>query len=701
MDFSTEFFWNSLWAAAFAFFYYSLPGLWTGLLLGFRANLSLLFIAPALGLCAFGPFSLLFTWLLGYSAFTVSIAWILFQVGVMLVYFKFIRRPVDSSLSPYIPQDLLSMPGTGWLLLAASLWALVPVINIYPVVFQDGLYVNIDIFDHMKISFVDGIAREGLPPLNPFYAPAGERIPLIYYYTWHFLGAQVKTLSGVSGWQTEVAMSWLTSFATIAFMSGLAVRISGRLWAGFALLLMGLATPPARILPQIMGARWEGLVRLPQGHELEVLWAQLSWAPQHVFAALCSLLLLFLITNSLRSPSLRWYYGATAGLTAAAGFGASVWVGGVALAIVMPVLLSALLLALSRMRFDYSKYGMPILLSIGVCVVFALPVLYAVTSGPKVAEGFPLALKLYKATRLFGQNTHLEVIGHIALFWLQFLPLCLGIVYVLGLLAVSAYSPRDLETRVFKYLSISAIFTYLLVVQWVQSAIMNNDFGWRSVNVPFMLLLIWAAVGLADIQHHFSRWHGKKILYRVRPILVPLIWAGITIGMLASFRTWHFPKPNPSKSPLSQELLVLHQDFFHQREAWEALRRHTDPDDLVQNNPINYATVITRWSAPAPIALFGNRPVAYGEPESVNVFAHSYDKTRKDKQHAAISALYEAHPEPAELAYARDTLRIKALLVDPRDPVWQSKAIEDSGIYRLVEATDQFKIYLAVTDENI
>jgi len=86
MDFSTAFFCNSLLAAVFAFFFFGLPGLLTGLLLGLRANLSILFIAPALGLCAFGPFSLLFTWLLGYSTFTVSAAWIFFQVGTMLIY---------------------------------------------------------------------------------------------------------------------------------------------------------------------------------------------------------------------------------------------------------------------------------------------------------------------------------------------------------------------------------------------------------------------------------------------------------------------------------------------------------------------------------------------------------------------------------------------------------------------------------------
>ena len=190
------------------------------------------------------------------------------------------------------------------------------------------------------------------------------------------------------------------------------------------------------------------------------------------------------------------------------------------------------------------------------------------------------------------------------------------------------------------------------------------------------------------------------MLRGARPAIIPFIWVGITIGMLASFRDWHFPQPNPGQGSYDRERLELHQDFLHQREAWEALRRHTDPGDLVQNNPINYAKVVTRWPAPAPVALFGDRPVAYGDWETVKVFAHPYDSAQKDNQHAAITALFNAHPEPATLAYARDVLKIKALLVDPRDQVWKSKAIDNSGIYRLVEATDRFKIYVAVADSN-
>lgn len=691
MDFSTEFFWNSLRGAGFALIFFSLPGLWTALLLGLRINFSALFIAPVLGLCVYGPFSLLFTWLIGYSVITIIVAWILFQGGVALIYFKYVRRTHSDLLFDQTSLLFLSVPVTVWLLLAAALWALLPTFNIYPMVYQDGLFVNWHIFDHMKIAFIDGIAREGLPPMNPFYAPAGERIPLIYYYTWHFLGAQIKSLSGVSGWQAEVVLTWFTSFATVAFLAALAIRISGRLWAGFALLLLGLAGSPADILPQIMGARWERWIGMPPVHPLEVLWVQLSWAPQHVFAALSSVLLLFLITRALVMPHLRWSYAGIIGLTTAVGFGASVWVGGLALVFVLP----ALLLVLWRLRLDYTRWWAPLLFALAVCVIFVLPVLSSIISGPSVADGFPLKLTPYYASGLFGYDTLKHIVGHIIMFWPQFLPLTFGVVYVLGLFAVIVYTPLEKETRIFKYLSMAAIISYLLVVQWVQSTIGNNDFGWRTAVVPFMLLLIWAAAALAEMPSLLSRWHGRARLRYVIPIVVPLIWIGITVGMLSSFRSWVWPQPHSRYNPPSPQQLALHQSFFRHREAWIAVSRHTGPSDIVQNNPDTYATVVTAWPTPAPVFLFGDRPVAYGDPVSVFVFAHPYDKAQKDVQKAAVEALFMAEPEPTALVYARDTLKIRALIVDPRDPVWNSQAIENSGIYRLVESTEQFKIYLA------
>jgi hypothetical protein len=43
----------------------------------------------------------------------------------------------------------------------------------------------------------------------------------------------------------------------------------------------------------------------------------------------------------------------------------------------------------------------------------------------------------------------------------------------------------------------------------------------------------------------------------------------------------------------------------------------------------------------------------------------------------------------------RDSLRVRAILATDQDPGWKSTAIEDSGVYRLAESTDHYRIYLA------
>jgi hypothetical protein len=106
------------------------------------------------------------------------------------------------------------------------LWALVPTVNIYPFLFENGIYINGQIFDHMKIALINTMTREGFPPLNPFYAPEGERIPLIYYYGWHFNAAIIKMLTSATGWQTEIGFAWFSSFSILCFLMALSIRLS-------------------------------------------------------------------------------------------------------------------------------------------------------------------------------------------------------------------------------------------------------------------------------------------------------------------------------------------------------------------------------------------------------------------------------------------------------------------------------------------
>ena len=87
MNFVNDFFWHSAFAALVASIWFSLPGLWVLRLLGLQTHwrvLSAGLVAPALGLCTYGPFSLAFTAVFGYSTGTLIIAWLFFQAVIWL-----------------------------------------------------------------------------------------------------------------------------------------------------------------------------------------------------------------------------------------------------------------------------------------------------------------------------------------------------------------------------------------------------------------------------------------------------------------------------------------------------------------------------------------------------------------------------------------------------------------------------------------
>ncbi|HDN25584.1 MAG TPA: hypothetical protein ENG03_00510 [Thioploca sp.] len=690
MNFVSDFFWHSVLAALVATVFFTLPGLWVlrllGLLKHWRTRSALL-VAPALGLCTYGPFSLTFTALFGYSTLTLIVAWLLFQAAILLWL-----RQLQSSTSAENFCNL-SNKHSFFLLIGAAAWSIIPTMNIFPALYKGGLFVNDPIFDHAKVAIIDAIAREGLLPINPYYAPDGETIPVIYYYTWHFLASQLKLLAGVTGWQAEVAFNWFTGFATIAFLCAIAIRLTNKAVAGALLLLFALAGPPADLLPFLLGPRWQDWVGYPPVHSLEVLWIQMSWVPQHVFSALAVVVLIFLVTRVLISERLQPNYAVIAGLSAAAAFGASAWVGGIGLAFVLPALV-VMALFLRLPRHHYINALKTALLALLVCVMFALPLLISQASGPSLTQSqLPFGLGLYTATPLFNKEPYWGYLAHIVLFWLQFLPLNLGIVFVLGSLAILTRSSTVPEERTFQALSIGGTFGFLLVVQFLQSTFWNNTFGWRAVLVPVMLLLVFSAVALTELsscnEAAISKW--RKSAVRWRQAVLPLAMVGLTIGILGSARLWQFP--DPTYRPPDTNTLAQHQGFLRHWQAWKKVREYAGPTERVQANPDGYTT-LTPWPATLPYALFADRATAYANPEYATVFAYRYDQVKRDQQYKLIQNVFSAQPTEQAIRTVRDTLKVKVLLVDKFDAVWHSEAIERSGLYDLVYTHPDFKIYV-------
>ncbi|AUI68038.1 hypothetical protein BLE401_04525 [Beggiatoa leptomitoformis] len=546
------------------------------------------------------------------------------------------------------------------------------------------------IFDHAKVALVDSIAREGLLPVNPYYAPDGETIPLIYYYTWHFLASQLKMLSAINGWSAEVAFNWFTGFAVIGFLSGLAIRISQKVMAGFFVLLLGICAQPF-VLTDFFGEWIAGKLLLPD-HPAEVLWLQMAWVPQHVLSALAVLMGLFLMARLLTKTTLQPVYAAILGLTVATGFGASTWVGGIGLAFASPILLLAILL----LRLPFVQYLTLIknsLIALGMTTLFSLPLLISQVSGPSLAESqLPFGFEIYNSTALASREVFKGQLIHIIAFWVQYLPLSLGISYLLGIFGLFAYRGQNEEARNFHYLSVAGTIGFLLVTLFIKSTFWNNSFGWRAVLPPLMLLLIWAGVA-ASLPYTavLTHWREKALFVRWRRAIPVILTCGITIGILATIRIMHLPLHFQNATP---EEISLHQGFLKQYQAWETVRTLTQPSDIVQSNPDGYLA-LTPWPATLPYALFADRKIAYANIEYATVFAYRYDAEKNKQQYQIIRSAFAAPVEAKTLLTLRDQYNIKALLVDQHDSIWQSPYIEQSGVYQLAYQNDDYKVYLA------
>lgn len=723
MNFVLNFFLHTTLAIIVAFIWYSLPGLGVMRLLGLmtaKRILPALLVAPTLGLSTYGSFSLAFTALFGYSKLTLIVSWLLF-LAIVMVWINKQAVTINKQAGVTIKnEDFCSISNKYSLLLliGASLCAVIPVMTIFPTLYQDGLFLNGQIADHAKIAIIDAIAREGLLPINPYYTPDGEKIPLIYYYTWYFLASQLKLLAGATGWQADFALSWFTAWASLGFLSALAIRFTKRVFTGGVVLLLSLTEAPANLLPMIFGIRWYNWVHLPTNvHGLELWWTQAAWVPQHLFSALTVVVLIFLVSRILISQNMQKNYAVMAGLTAAAGFGSSIWVGGVALLFVMPILVVSVI-CLRLPKINYFTTLKTASIALAVCVLFSIPILISQFSGPSLAHSeFPFGLGLYTSTNLFQKVPVWGYIAHLILFWLQFLPLNLGVIFVWGILALPLYSSKFLEERVFQSLSIGSVFGFLLVVQFIKSTIANNDLGWRAVLVPVMLLMVWSAIGLTELfgqkkcitKEHLNncattgycnnlvmRWqntfNNHLLMGGGRDTLLILLTVALTIGILSSFYLYRLP--DPSYQLPDKQRLAIHKAFLKHSEAWTKVRKYAEPTELVQANPDGYAS-LTPWPTTLPQMLFADRPIAYANPEYAPIFAFRYDKNKQNEQYKLVQNIFSAQPTGEALQYIYNTLKVKVLLVDKFDAVWNSDAIENSGLYQRVYIEDDYKIYVA------
>ena len=385
-------------------------------------------IAPALGWAVHSAAALPILLLAGFSTTTVAIVSAA-ALAAGLVALLTQRSRHDSPPGPSVPV---------WAYLGAAVLALAAAVAIMPKVGIDGVAFAPPIFDHSKVALIDEMTRLGLPPGNPFFGAVGEPASrLAYYYLWHFSAAELALLTGASGWEADIAMTWFTAFSSLALMLGLANWFSGRATALLWVLLLNAALSCRVVLAGLFGTEAVHQVLMPATGFGGWLF-QAAWVPQHIAAASAVILALFFLGRLAveRSPLLL----ATLVLLAVAGYESSTWIGGVLFPVAAAMAGGMLLIeAAPRRRMSFLSWCAAAAI-LAICLAWPLLHDQFLATGMR-AGGSPIAFRPFEVLGTAFPDGLRRTLD-LPAYWLLLLPIEFPAVYVTGAVSLWAYLRR-------------------------------------------------------------------------------------------------------------------------------------------------------------------------------------------------------------------------------------------------------------------
>jgi hypothetical protein len=557
-----------------------------------------------------------------------------------------------------------------WAYGLAALLAIIPTLAVLPKETTDGIALAGPMFDHAKAAIIDDMARQGLPPGNPFFGAAGDR--LAYYYLWYFAAAQFARVLPISGWEADAAMTWFTAFASLTLMIGLAAwfsrRASAAPWVGLLALAASLRFP----LWLLIGTeRIDGLLWPATG--LGGWLFQASWVPQHLMAAACAVLAIVLMVWL--SCGFTLFAFAAFVLLVVAGFEASTWIGGVTFAVAAP---AAALVLLARLE---PKRRAPFLIACvaaaALALVLAAPVLRdQAAATAQRGGGFPIGVDPYEVLGPWFPE-RLRRILDLPAFWLVLLVIEFPAILITGVIALAVLlrsGPESGRKRVIA--ALAALAAASLVVTWLLTSRLgeHNDLAWRAVLPAVLVLIIAAAAGL-------TRWISQRA-YGAAFAAVAALILGFPGGVDLAIRNAR-GHASGSAAALAQAPAL-----------WAAVRAHASADERVANNPL-YLADATPWPVNISWALMGNRRSCFAGRELALAYVALPD-ARREAINAQFIRVFSGRGSRADASALADQYGCRVVIITPTDGAWTNDPFAANPSFRLVEfKPDRWKIYRA------
>jgi hypothetical protein len=606
--------------------------------------------APSLGFAVHGAAAVPIFLAVGFTRGTVTAVAAASLLAALIVLR---RRPRET---PGANPD--RVPAAAYVV--AGLLAVAPAVAVTPFWSDGGVVLASPIFDHSKVALVDGIARLGLTA-NPFFGENGEPGRLAYYYLWHFSAAEIAAALGASGWEADIALTWVTAVSSLWLLAGLACWFSARAAAAYWALLLA-ATASLRLLARLIfgESALPALLAPPTGFGGWLF--QSAWAPQHLAAACCSVLAVLLIA---RLPKQRgWLTPAVLALLVAAGFESSTWIGGIVFPVAM-VLVAPLVLWTSEPG-ERARLLATLALAAILAAVAASPFLRDQLAAVAARGGSPLAIG------------HREVLGDgIALplrraldlpaYWLVFLVVEFPAFYLAGMAALVGHiaQPRPGDQTRGTAVAFAGLAGASLTVAWIGVSTVgdNNDLGLRAQMPAVLVLIAFAAAGLAA-------WIAAR-----RRVLVAVATAGLGLG-------------------LSETAAIVHENVAGRRhdgavafaetpDMWAAVRRHAGVSERVANNPL-FLQELTPWPVNLSWALLADRSSCFPGRELALAFA-PLSPARREEIEARFARVFAGTGTAADMDDLALRYGCTVALVTADDDAWNRDPFAASAHYRLAE----------------
>lgn len=560
------------------------------------------------------------------------------------------------------------------LLFFIALLAAAPAAILMPQIRDDAVAIGLPIFDHAKVALIDEIARSGLPPRNPFVGASPEPQPLAYYYLWHAGAAVVRTMLGIPGWTAAILLTWGTTYAALSLAAALALRISGRLLAAWCVLPIVAAGSLRAVISDLTGMSTQRI--LTDWHGLEALAYQAAWVPQHVCAALGVILAAILLRDALHSTPVHRGGAAGAGVFAAVAFGCSAWVGGVLQAIAMAGLAVVTLHAGWR-----RKHLRPVAEALGIAAVTALALAtpFALQQADALDDQrLPIAFRHIRvlAPELTPRHVVTEILG----YWLVWLPIEFPAAYVGGMAGLASLACRRMRARptveslpLWTCLSVLPLFA----VECLRSTLAQNDFAWRGVLVPQIVLAALAAAMVV------RAGEGLRAAVLAAFAVVP---TAITLpGML------HYVHQQAVAFYVADAATTEQRAFLREPAFWAKVRSHSDSRDRVLNNFRSFAGMT---HAPANLgwALFADRRACVAG----NEWMLAYGRLTTDDIEATVAELdrlFAGSAHPTSQAALLDRFGCTVVVVRPDDGLWTRDTLAIAPGWKLAFADGTLRLY--------